>query len=69
MSAITRYQLRKGTKFVEFPYNEKRLKDAQQYRLTHPEYKHGRITGILQCLPSQIEIGKEYTFTRGGLPL
>jgi hypothetical protein len=64
MSAILRYSLRKGNKFVEFPHNNSGLEQAKQYKKDHPEFRYARIVSILQCLPSQIEVGKEYTFSK-----
>jgi hypothetical protein len=58
-----RLHIRNELHMVEFPDTEKGMKDAKQYRIDHKDFKGRHIQKVLQCKPSEIEIGKRYVWT------
>jgi RNA recognition motif-containing protein len=57
---MQRLSISNGVQFVEFPNTEDGMKQAKEFRKTHPEFKGRRIQTVLQMLPSKIEYGKIY---------
>lgn len=57
---VRRYQLKNDTHFVEFEFSPKGLDQARAYRKSNKQFARRQVRDMIQALPSQVELGKEY---------
>lgn len=61
---MTRYHIRNALHMVEFPFTNAGLMQARAFRKSHPEFARKHIREVLQMLPSTVQCGVVYEWTR-----
>lgn len=58
-----RYHISNNATFAEFPKTEQGLEQAKIFRAANSEFKHRRITEVIQAYPERIPLGVSVKLT------